>query len=63
MNRIERPDLKALIMKSKRIVLKDDQMFCSTKGAFEIWDKEPLRMVYRIQRRYVLWEIGHCPEI
>lgn len=63
MNRIERPDIKALITETKRIELSDNQMFCSTKSTFELWNKEPLAKIYRISRKNVLWEIGNFPEI
>ncbi len=63
MKRIERPDIKALVTARRRIVLTDNQMFCSTGSSFEIWDKEPLRRVHSIQRKSVFLEIGNYPEI
>ena len=63
MNRIERPDLKALVTATRRIFLTDGQIFCSTEKAFEIWDSEPLRFIHRIPRKRVLMEIGNYPEI
>jgi hypothetical protein len=61
MNRIERPDIKAIATGRNRIVLSEGQMFCSTEKSFEIWDKDPLRLIYRVSRSKVFWVFGETP--
>jgi hypothetical protein len=55
MFRHSRQDIRALRTANLIVELGEGQMFCETPKAWEVWDKDPLRMVKRIPGKSVLF--------
>ena len=68
-HRLERPNIAALITATMEIRLDDNQMFCETDKAYELWQTRETvdvlcythqvldRMIKRWPKRMILWVI------
>lgn len=53
--REEKREVESISMATKTIGLYEGQFFCRTAKAWEIWQENPLRRVYRISTDRVFW--------
>lgn len=55
--RTELPTATAISTLTRVVERSEGQVFMSTPKAYELWDKQPLRMVKRWARKSVYWII------
>ena len=54
-HRVERRDVMEITTARRTIVLRDDQYFCVTGRAWEVWQDSPTRRILRIPADRVKW--------
>ena len=55
--RIECHDIEKIITARFEYYAVENQYWCRTPKTWELWQKEPLMLIKRVPRRYVLWSV------